>query len=70
MSNGLRTIWQLSSSSWPLSSSTRWAAAVLPALWCALSGATLLAIEADAPWLPPLGAALAFVLGVAGGRRT
>jgi hypothetical protein len=48
----------------------RWAATMLPALLCALSGATLLAIDADAPWLPPLGAALALVLGAASGRRS
>lgn len=47
----------------------RWAASILPALWCAISGATLWAIGAEAPLLPPLAAALALSLATAVGAR-
>jgi hypothetical protein len=46
----------------------RWAASVVPAVWSALSALTLWAIEADWPWLPVLGAALALCFGAGGGR--
>jgi hypothetical protein len=47
----------------------RWAASILPALWCAFSGATLWAIGAEAPLLPPLAALLALSLAATGGGR-
>ena len=47
----------------------RWAISIVPALWCAVSGATLWAIGAEGAWLPPLGAALALSLATVGGRR-
>jgi hypothetical protein len=47
----------------------RWAISIVPALWCAVSGATLWAIGADAAWLPPLGAMLALSLAAGGGRH-
>jgi hypothetical protein len=37
---------------------------VLPAIWCAISGATLVAMKAPDFWVPPLAAALAIALGV------
>lgn len=37
---------------------------VLPAIWCAISGATLLAMKAPDFWVPPLAAALATAFGV------
>jgi hypothetical protein len=45
---------------------SRWALCILPALWCALSGATLWAIGAEGYWIPPLAGALALILSVAG----
>lgn len=48
---------------------TRWAASILPALWCAISGATLWAIGAEWPLLPPLAAALALALSAAAEPR-
>jgi hypothetical protein len=47
----------------------RWAISIVPALWCAVSGATLWAIGADGAWLPPLGAMLALSLAAGGGRH-
>jgi hypothetical protein len=47
----------------------RWAASILPALWCAISGATLWAIGAEWPLIAPLGAALALTVSAAGERR-
>jgi hypothetical protein len=47
----------------------RWEVSIVPALWCAFSGATLWAIGAEEAWLPPLGAVLALSLATAGGRR-
>ena len=40
----------------------RWAAAILPALWCAISGLTLVAIGAEWPYLVPIGAVLALMI--------
>jgi hypothetical protein len=49
----------------------RWAASILPALWCAISGATLWAIGAEWPWVPPAAAAACLVLFVCQtGRRS
>jgi hypothetical protein len=48
---------------------SRWAGSILPALWCAFSGATLWAIGAEAPLLPPLAAAFGLSLAAAGGGR-
>jgi Family of unknown function (DUF6064) len=47
----------------------RWTLSVLPALWCAISGATLWAIGAEGFWIPPAGAALAITLSMAGRSR-
>jgi Family of unknown function (DUF6064) len=41
---------------------------VIPAIWCAISGATLLAMKAPDSWIPPLAAALAICLAVWQGR--
>ncbi len=50
----------------------RWALFVVPALWCAISGATLLAMKAPDAWVPPAAALLALALAIrqrrAGGR--
>ena len=40
----------------------RWELFVVPAIWCAISGATLLAMEAPGALIPPLAAALALFL--------
>ncbi|HSE62951.1 MAG TPA: DUF6064 family protein [Thermoanaerobaculia bacterium] len=40
----------------------RWELFVVPAIWCALSGATLLAMEAPGAVIPPLAAGLALLL--------
>jgi len=42
----------------------RWALIAVPAIWCAVSGATLLAMKAPDAWIPPLAAALAAFLAV------
>jgi hypothetical protein len=42
----------------------RWALFVVPALWGALTGATLLAMKAPEFWVPPLAAVLVVVLAV------
>jgi len=42
----------------------RWALLVVPALWCAISGATLLAMKAPDAWIPPLAAVLAVALAI------
>jgi uncharacterized protein DUF6064 len=49
----------------------RWALFVVPAIWCGISGATLLAMKAPDAWIPPLAAMLAIFLAVrqARGRR-
>jgi hypothetical protein len=40
----------------------RWELFVVPVIWCAISGATLLAMEAPAALVPPLAAGLALFL--------
>ena len=40
----------------------RWELLVVPAIWCAISGVTLLAMEAPGALIPPLAAALALFL--------
>jgi hypothetical protein len=42
----------------------RWALIVVPAIWCAISGATLLAMKAPDAWIPPLAAVLVASLAV------
>jgi Family of unknown function (DUF6064) len=42
----------------------RWALFVVPAIWCALTGATLLAMKAPDFWIPPLVAVLVVILAV------
>jgi len=42
----------------------RWALFVVPAVWCAISGATLLAMKAPDAWIPPVAAALVVSLAV------
>jgi hypothetical protein len=42
----------------------RWVLLVVPTIWCAISGATLLAMKAPDWWLPPLAAVLALALAV------
>ncbi len=37
----------------------RWALLVVPALWCLVAGATLLALDSPEAWVPPLAALLA-----------
>ena len=43
---------------------TRWEVVVLPLLWCAVSGATLWAMQAPDAWVMPTAAVLAVLLGV------
>ena len=42
----------------------RWALFIVPVLWCAITGATLLAMKAPGAWIPPLAAVLAVSLAV------
>jgi len=42
----------------------RWTLFVIPVLWCAITGATLLAMKAPDFWIPPLVAVLVVVLAV------
>lgn len=42
----------------------RWELLAVPAIWCAISGATLLAMKAPDAWVTPLAAALALALAV------
>ena len=42
----------------------RWTLFVIPVLWCAITGATLLAMKAPDFWIPPLVALLVLVLAV------
>jgi uncharacterized protein DUF6064 len=42
----------------------RWALFVVPAVWCAVSGATLLAMKSPDSWIPPLAGALAVALAI------
>jgi hypothetical protein len=42
----------------------RWSLLVVPAIWCAVSGATLLAMKAPDAWVPPLAALLAVALAI------
>jgi hypothetical protein len=42
----------------------RWALFVVPAIWCAITGATLLAMKAPDFWIPPLVAVLVVSLAV------
>jgi hypothetical protein len=37
---------------------------VVPAIWCAISGATLLAMKAPDAWIPPLAGVLAVALAI------
>lgn len=37
---------------------------VVPAIWCAITGATLLAMKAPDAWIPPLAAALAIAMAI------
>lgn len=46
----------------------RWELLAVPAIWCAISGATLLAMKAPDFWVTPLSAALAVSLAVAKAR--
>ncbi|MGE5275468.1 MAG: DUF6064 family protein [Acidobacteriota bacterium] len=46
----------------------RWPLLVIPVLWCAVTGATLLAMKAPDFWIPPLAAALAVALAARKGR--
>jgi len=39
----------------------RWLLFILPAIWCAISGATLMAMKSPDAWIPPLAAAVAIV---------
>ena len=41
---------------------------VVPAIWCAVSGFTLLAMKSHDAWIPPLAAAIAVVLSVSQAR--
>lgn len=43
----------------PASRVSRWLLAPIPILWCAISGATLWAMEAPDAWVPPVAAVLA-----------
>lgn len=47
-----------------LAGRARWTLMVLPALWCAATGATLWAMSAPDAWLPPAAALLALALAV------
>ena len=42
----------------------RWALFVVPAVWCAVSGATLLAMKSPDSWIPPLAGALTVALAI------
>jgi Family of unknown function (DUF6064) len=42
----------------------RWTLMAVPAIWCALSGATLLAMKAPDAWIAPLAAVLAVTLAI------
>ena len=42
----------------------RWALMAVPAIWCAISGATLLAMKAPDAWIPPLAAGLVVSLSI------
>ena len=46
----------------------RWLLFVVPAAWCAITGATLLAMKVPVSWIPPLAAAIAVVLAIRGRR--
>ncbi len=48
--------------------SRRWLLMVVPALWCAITGATLLAMKAPDFWVPPVAAMVAASLAVWQGR--
>jgi hypothetical protein len=41
---------------------TRWEMIAVPAIWCAISGATLAAMNAPAAWMVPAAAALVVIL--------
>ena len=42
----------------------RWTLFVIPVLWCAITGATLLAMKAPDSWIPPLAAVLVVFLAI------
>jgi hypothetical protein len=46
----------------------RWELLAVPAIWCAVSGATLLAMKAPDAWVTPLAAAVVVVLAVGNTR--
>jgi hypothetical protein len=48
------------------SGARRWALAFVPAIWCAITGATLRAMAAPDAWIMPLGAALVLALAATG----
>jgi hypothetical protein len=48
----------------------RWLLMIIPSLWCAITGATLLAMKAPDAWIPPLLAALVISLAVWQKRRS
>lgn len=47
----------------------RWVLIVVPAIWCAISGATLWAMKAPDAWIPPLSALLVVSLMISNGLR-
>ena len=47
----------------------RWLLFLVPALWCLISGATLLAMKAPDFWIPPLAAVLTVALAIRQTRR-
>jgi hypothetical protein len=49
---------------------SRWLLMVIPAIWCAITGVTLLAMRAPDAWIAPLGAAVAVSLAVWQNRRS
>jgi Family of unknown function (DUF6064) len=42
----------------------RWLLMIIPALWCAITGATLLAMHAPEAWIPPLAAGLSVAMAI------
>jgi hypothetical protein len=47
----------------------RWLLMIVPALWCAITGAALLAMKAPAFWVPPVAAALSAVVAASQAQR-
>jgi hypothetical protein len=48
----------------------RWLLFVVPAIWCAITGATLLAMKVPVSWIPPVAAVIAVALAIRQKRRT